>query len=329
MKLLPNLFTLVNAAAGCLALYFILDLDFETATYCVLVCCVFDFLDGFLARVLGVTSEFGKQLDSLADVISFGVVPGAVATLMLGVLDVDFPWFFIGFIITLASAYRLANYNTSDQNKAHFSGLPTPANALLWIGLTHIESEITFSLIVGAVIFSLASFSRGRHPNHVFGLKNRSRKYIVITTMIGMFVAYIAVFIGSVISSLLLSTREQKKENLQEIVQTLMANDDISLKIAIAVSAIIFAPLIEEVIFRGYIYPVIKRFSHPVFSCVITSLLFAVIHSNIEGLMPLFLLAIVLTIFYEVSKSIWVPILMHACFNGVNTISILLIKDAL
>ena len=154
MKLLPNLFTLANAAAGCLALYFILDLDFETATYCVLVCCVFDFLDGFLARVLGVTSEFGKQLDSLADVISFGVVPGAVATLMLGVLDVDFPWFFIGFIITLASAYRLANYNTSDQNKVHFSGLPTPANALLWIGLTHIESEINFSLIVGAVIFT-------------------------------------------------------------------------------------------------------------------------------------------------------------------------------
>ena len=152
MKLLPNLFTLANAAAGCLALYFILDLDFETATYCVLICCIFDFLDGFLARVLGATSEFGKQLDSLADVISFGVVPGAVATLMLGVLDVDFPWFFIGFIITLASAYRLANYNTSDQNKTHFSGLPTPANALLWIGLTHIESEITFNLIVGAVI---------------------------------------------------------------------------------------------------------------------------------------------------------------------------------
>ena len=152
MKLLPNLFTLANAAAGCLAIYFILDLDFETATYCVLICCIFDFLDGFLARVLGATSEFGKQLDSLADVISFGVVPGAVATLMLGVLDVDFPWFFIGFIITLASAYRLANYNTSDQNKAHFSGLPTPANALLWIGLTHIESESTYNLIIGAVI---------------------------------------------------------------------------------------------------------------------------------------------------------------------------------
>ncbi|MGB2100562.1 MAG: CDP-alcohol phosphatidyltransferase family protein, partial [Flavobacteriaceae bacterium] len=129
MKLLPNLFTLANAAVGCLALYFISVIDFETATYCVLICCVFDFLDGFLARALGATSEFGKQLDSLADVISFGVVPGAVATVMLGVLLVDFPWFFIGFIITLASAYRLANYNTSVQNNDHFSGLPTPANA--------------------------------------------------------------------------------------------------------------------------------------------------------------------------------------------------------
>ena len=191
-----------------------------------------------------------------------------------------------------------------------------------------IISNILF-LIVGAVIFALASFSRGRKPKHVFGLRKRSQKYIIIITIAGMFVAYIAVFIGSIISSFLLSTGKPKKENLQEIVQTLMTNDDISLKIAIALSAIIFAPLIEEIIFRGYLYPVIKRFSHPIFSCVITSLLFAVIHSNLEGLIPLFLLAIVLTIFYEISKSIWVPILMHACFNGVNTISILILTNAL
>ena len=197
------------------------------------------------------------------------------------------------------------------------------------IGLVDILFSNIIFLIVGAVIFALASFSRGRKPKHVFGLRKRSQKYIIIITMAGMFVAYISVFIGSIISNFLLSTGEPKKEDLQEIVQTLMTNDDISLKIAIALSAIIFAPLIEEVIFRGYLYPVIKRFSHPIFSCVITSLLFAVIHSNLEGLMPLFLLAIVLTIFYEISKSIWVPILMHACFNGVNTISILILTNAL
>ena len=164
------------------------------------------------------------------------------------------------------------------------------------IGLVDILLSNIIFLIVGAIIFALASFSRGRKPKHVFGLRKRSKKYIIIITMAGMFVAYIAVFIGSIISNFLLSTGEPKKEDLQEIVQTLMTNDDISLKIAIALSAIIFAPLIEEVIFRGYLYPVIKRFSHPIFSCVITSLLFAVIHSNLEGLMPLFLLAIVLTL---------------------------------
>ncbi len=193
MKLLPNLFTLANAAVGCLALYFISVIDFETATYCVLICCIFDFFDGFLARALGATSEFGKQLDSLADVISFGVVPGAVATLMLGILNVDFPWFFIGFIITLASAYRLANYNTSDQNKAHFSGLPTPANALLWIGLTHIEAEITFNLIVGAVIvtsFLLNSSFKFYRIQLKYSLLSVVKVLLMIVLMIALWVQF-------------------------------------------------------------------------------------------------------------------------------------------
>ena len=102
------------------------------------------------------------------------------------------------------------------------------------IGLVDILLSNIIFLIVGAVIFALASFSRGRKPKHVFGLRKRSQKYIIIITMAGMFVAYIAVFIGSVISNFLLSTGEPKKEDLQEIVQTLMTNDDISLKIAIA-----------------------------------------------------------------------------------------------
>ena len=193
MKLLPNLFTLANAAVGCLALYFISVIDFETATYCVLICCVFDFLDGFLARALGATSEFGKQLDSLADVISFGVVPGAVATVMLGVLDIYFPWFFIGFIITLASVYRLANYNTNDQNKDDFSGLPTPANALLWIGLTHIETEITFNLIVGAVIVTSlllnSSFAFYRLQLK-FSLRSVVKILVLIVSMIVLWVQF-------------------------------------------------------------------------------------------------------------------------------------------
>ena len=193
MKLLPNLFTLANAAVGCFALYYISVIDFETATYCVLICCVFDFFDGFFARALGTTSEFGKHLDSLADVISFGVVPGAVATVMLSILDVDFPWFFIGFIITLASAYRLANYNNSDQNNVHFSGLPTPANALFWIGLTYIETEITFNLIVGAVIVTSFLLNSSFAFNRIelkYSLLSILKLLLMIVLMIALWVQF-------------------------------------------------------------------------------------------------------------------------------------------
>ena len=127
-------------------------MDFETATLCVLLAAVFDFFDGFVARTMGWTSRFGAELDSLADVISFGVVPGALTTAMLTTLNVDYPWVFLGFIITLASAYRLAKYNTSENSQAYFRGLPTPANALLWIGVPHLGLDLTFPLIAGGIV---------------------------------------------------------------------------------------------------------------------------------------------------------------------------------
>jgi len=152
MKSIPNILTLANAALGCCALFFIAVLDFDTATLCVLLAAVFDFLDGFVARTMGWTSRFGAELDSLADVISFGVVPGALSTVMLTTLNVDYPWVFLGFIITLASAYRLAKYNTSENSQTYFRGLPTPANALLWIGVPHLVLDLTFSLLVGGIV---------------------------------------------------------------------------------------------------------------------------------------------------------------------------------
>jgi CDP-diacylglycerol--serine O-phosphatidyltransferase len=152
MKSIPNILTLANAALGCCALFFIAVLDFDTATLCLLLAAVFDFLDGFVARTMGWTSRFGAELDSLADVISFGVVPGALSTVMLTTLNVDYPWVFLGFIITLASAYRLAKYNTSENSQTYFRGLPTPANALLWIGVPHLVLDLTFSLLVGGIV---------------------------------------------------------------------------------------------------------------------------------------------------------------------------------
>jgi len=154
MKSIPNFLTLANAALGCCALFFIAILDFKSATFCVLLAAVFHFFDGFIARIMGWTSRFGAELDSLADMISFGVVPGALATVMLTSIQVESPWIFLGFIITLASAYRLAKYNTSTNNQAYFRGLPTPANALLWIGVPHLNIDLTFSQVLAGIVIT-------------------------------------------------------------------------------------------------------------------------------------------------------------------------------
>ena len=154
MKSIPNVLTLANAALGCCALFFIAILDFNSATFCVFLAAVFDFFDGFIARIMGWTSRFGAELDSLADMISFGVVPGALATAMLTSIQVESPWIFLGFIITLASAYRLAKYNTSTNNQAYFRGLPTPANALLWIGVPHLNIDLTFSQVLAGIVIT-------------------------------------------------------------------------------------------------------------------------------------------------------------------------------
>ena len=129
-------------------------MDFNSATFCVLLAAAFDFFDGFIARIMGWTSRFGAELDSLADMISFGVVPGALSTVMLTSIQVESPWIFLGFIITLASAYRLAKYNTSTNNQAYFRGLPTPANALLWIGVPHLNIDLTFSQVLAGIVIT-------------------------------------------------------------------------------------------------------------------------------------------------------------------------------
>jgi CDP-diacylglycerol--serine O-phosphatidyltransferase len=144
MKHLPNLLTLMNAALGCVALYFIADLELRAAMYCILLAAFLDLFDGLLARRLGVSGPLGTQLDSLADLISFGVVPGAVATVLLSLSGLDNHVVLFGFTITLGAVYRLAVFNTKKDKEDHFKGLPTPANALFWLGLPLLTTEISY-----------------------------------------------------------------------------------------------------------------------------------------------------------------------------------------
>ncbi|MFI2743760.1 CDP-alcohol phosphatidyltransferase family protein [Zhouia sp. PK063] len=156
-KQIPNLLTLLNLLCGCIAVIFAVRNQLDTAALFVVIGIFFDFFDGFAARALGVSSPLGLQLDSLADMVTSGVTPGIVmfqllkssvspngweltSTLQMisgadkGITFLDvFPY--LGLLITLGSAYRLANFNIDENQTASFIGLPTPANTLFILSL--------------------------------------------------------------------------------------------------------------------------------------------------------------------------------------------------
>ena len=138
-KHIPNLITLLNLLSGCIALVFAGEANFEMAFFFVCLGIFFDFFDGFFARLFNVSSPLGLQLDSLADMVTSGVVPGFVMFKMVSNCVNSDPSLiylpFFGFIITLGSCYRLANFNIDTRQTDSFIGLPTPANAIFILSL--------------------------------------------------------------------------------------------------------------------------------------------------------------------------------------------------
>lgn len=141
-KHIPNLITLGNLLSGTIAVIFAVNNDFVSAAIFVVLGIILDFFDGFAARLLGVTGELGKQLDSLADMVTSGVVPGIVMLKLLGDVETNFnisepsaliPY--LGLILTLAACYRLAKFNLDTRQTDSFIGVPTPAMALFVLSL--------------------------------------------------------------------------------------------------------------------------------------------------------------------------------------------------
>lgn len=115
---------------------------------------------------------------------------------------------------------------------------------------------------------------------------------------------------------------------VQEAVRIFMTSSDIGVRVALVVSAVIVAPVAEELLFRGFLYPAIKRFTDPLFAMVCSGLLFAAVHNNLPALVPLMILGIAFALAYEYSGNLWVPVFMHALFNLFN-ITIMLVMGPL
>ncbi|MDF2448583.1 MAG: phosphatidylserine synthase [Bacteroidota bacterium] len=176
-KHIPNAITCLNLFCGCLAIVAAFENHLQLAAYLVGLAAIFDFCDGFAARMLRVTSTIGKDLDSLADMVTFGVVPGIVVFHYLEAIEgsmvpytfilTDYSWInYIAFLLVIFSAVRLAKFNNDPRQSDSFIGLPTPANAIFWCSLIFLEDSPVvlslinpYSMIVGVILFSVLLIS--------------------------------------------------------------------------------------------------------------------------------------------------------------------------
>ena len=163
---IPNIITLCNLLAGCVAIYMAFHQGEQFGALSGLQCCwiaiaaaaVFDFCDGASARLLKAYSNVGKELDSLSDLVSFGVAPGMMVMNII-MQNAEIPALgFLALVIPMLGAYRLAKFNVDESQTTSFVGLPIPANAIFWIGFSgwimHYGYPGTGVMIVLAVVVS-------------------------------------------------------------------------------------------------------------------------------------------------------------------------------
>jgi CDP-diacylglycerol---serine O-phosphatidyltransferase len=221
MKQIPNLFTLLNLVFGCLAIVctlqngFVVNVDANgaqildipekiwMASLFIGIAAVVDFLDGFVARLFNATSEMGKQLDSLADVVSFGVAPGIILYQFLRLsaasgdtgLETSIIWLLPAFILPCAAAWRLARFNLDNSQSTFFKGLPVPAVGIFVASLPLIYWNVNAAWVLNlllhkwflyAIIFVLSWLMVSKLPLMAlkfkdFSIKNNWLKYLLVT----------------------------------------------------------------------------------------------------------------------------------------------------
>ena len=204
---IPNGITSCNLFSGCIASYMAFQGDFRMAMLFIVLGAVFDFFDGMSARLLNVSSPIGKELDSLADNITFGLAPSAVVFSLF--MEIDIPEFMSGvsallpysaFIISVFSALRLAKFNLDERQTTSFIGMPTPANALFWSSLAICISEGEYfqwfnALYLLLLVFVMSFLLVSELPMFSlkfkeFSWKTNKIKYIFLIVSISLLVLY-------------------------------------------------------------------------------------------------------------------------------------------
>lgn len=153
IKQIPNLITLCNLVCGCLSIQYSLNKNIEMASWMILLATIFDFFDGFAARLLKADGELGKQLDSLCDVVSFGVAPGIIWYQLLQMNDMcNTDGFcinkYVWLAIPLGAAFRLAKFNIDTRQKTGFIGVPVPITGIMLAGISLALQHHSFGEVI-------------------------------------------------------------------------------------------------------------------------------------------------------------------------------------
>lgn len=200
-KHIPNTITSLNLISGCIATYWAFQSNYELSLLFIVIGAVFDFFDGMSARLLHVSSPIGKELDSLADDITFGFAPSAIIFSWLCGYDfhelpssIAFIMPFLAFIMAAFSALRLAKFNLDERQAMGFIGLPTPANALFWGSLIVGGGEFLassplyiYGVIIMVLVFSyllISEIPMFALKFKTWGWKGNEVKYIFLLTCI-------------------------------------------------------------------------------------------------------------------------------------------------
>lgn len=208
-KHIPNFITLLNLLSGCIGIVYAARGELFPAAVLIWLAALMDFFDGFAARWLKVHSAIGKELDSLADIVSFGVLPSFLLFRMLSEISASAVLPYAGFLVALFSALRLARFNVDDRQSDSFIGLPVPANAIMISSYPLIAGQTGFFLFESSVwITILAILSAYLLVSDIrlfalkfkgFGWKKNRVKYIYLLVSVILLLVFRVIAIPIVI----------------------------------------------------------------------------------------------------------------------------------
>ena len=186
-KHIPNTLTLGNLTCGCIGIVACTKGDLATASYMIWIAAIFDFLDGFVARLLKVSSPIGKELDSLADMVTFGVLPSFILYSMIEKSSNNY-WPYLAFTLALFSALRLAKFNIDTRQANGFIGMPTPAAAFFVSGLVFWPSNTFFvgntmwllTICIGLSLLLVAPFPMLALKFKNYSFKSNIYRYLTV-----------------------------------------------------------------------------------------------------------------------------------------------------